>query len=143
MQTESKRIMAVDYGRKRIGIAISDEQRIAITPLPILYYTQKNFWKDFDSIIEKYQPGEIIIGNPVLADGSEGSLSYEISNFKRRLEKKFPHIKITLFDETYTSQVAVSIMEINRSKKLSPKKNKKKIDSVAAAVLLKDYLNQR
>ena len=97
---ESSRILAVDFGRKRVGLAISDDSQIAITTLPQLLFNERNFWTEFKSILLKYEPQKIVVGNPF-----EGMIQKEIKDFVRHVRKIFTG-DIVEWDESFSSKQA-------------------------------------
>ncbi len=135
---DEKRYLAIDYGTKRIGLALSD-------PLFTFAYSfktilnDKNLWKELEKIITEKSVKEIILGMPVREDGQKAALENEILKFKEHIQNKFK-IKVVLRDEQYTSVLAKrKIME--SVKKKSKRKNKALIDSSSAAILLQEYLD--
>lgn len=139
------RILAIDYGRKRTGMAISDESGIAITNLDIVDMTRQDAFEQVVQTIEKLNPGVVVIGKPVTLDGHESVLQKEIDQFEKALKKRFNSLKFIQWDETYTSQMAqTTLQQIQGSKKTSRQrrnKNKQKLDSLAAHFILRSYLD--
>ena len=134
----SERILAIDYGEKRIGIAISDPLKIFAIPLTTIL-NDKNFWDNFISIFEKYNIVEIILGYPLKEDGSKSSITLKIEKFEQKLRNRIKK-PVNLVDERYSSSIAAEqIIESVKSKK--KRRDKSLIDKNAAAVILSDYLN--
>ena len=138
------RVLAIDYGRKRTGVAITDESRIAINQLPILATHEPDFFDKLTAIIHEYSPSVIVLGFPYSEHEELTPVQNEILQFKNRLEKNFS-IEVTLFDESHTSLAAEEVIHaISGKKSLSKKKREKKkatLDSVAAGVILQGFLN--
>ena len=138
------RVLAIDYGRKRTGVAITDESRIAINQLPILATHEPDFFDKLTAIIREYSPSVIVLGFPYSEHEELTPVQNEILQFKNRLEKNFS-IEVTLFDESHTSLAAEEVIHaISGKKSLSKKKREKKkatLDSVAAGVILQGFLN--
>ena len=132
-------IMAIDFGRRRIGLAVTDETRLVIRPLDQIIFNRKNSWSNIQHSVERHSPQKIIIGEPCIPPGTSSPLTKEINEFKTHLQKLFPSIEIILFDESYSSKEADVILKKNATRRQDHRK--KKIDSVAAAVFLKRYLN--
>lgn len=129
------RIMAIDYGEKRVGIALSDPLGVIAQPLTtISVKSQKALFKQILEIIQQSDVGLIIIGNPLSHKGEATEMSKQISRFIKRL-KKMTDIEIKLWDERFTSQYAMNIM-----KEIKVKKQKDLIDQVAASIMLDEYL---
>lgn len=127
--------MAIDYGEKRVGIALSDPLGVIAQPLTtISVKSQKALFKQILEIIQQSDVGLIIIGNPLSHKGEATEMSKQISRFIKRL-KKMTDIEIKLWDERFTSQYAMNIM-----KEIKVKKQKDLIDQVAASIMLDEYL---
>lgn len=134
---EEARILAIDYGEKRIGIAITDPLNIFAYPL-ITIQNDKDFFNNLKSILTQYKVVKILIGNPIKEDGSISKLLVKIEELKNEIEQKF-NIPVILVDERYTSEIAKQrIIESVKSKK--KRKDKSLLDKNAAAVILEDYM---
>jgi putative Holliday junction resolvase len=133
-----KRILGIDYGARRVGIAITDPLLMFAYPLTTLQ-NDKNFWKNFLQLFEEYNIQKIVLGYPLKESGEKSSSTELIEKFKRELEKKVK-LPIILVDERYSSVIAKQqIIESVPSKK--KRRNKGLIDKNAAAVILKEYLD--
>lgn len=134
------KILSIDYGRKRIGLAITDPLRIIVSP----YKTIDNsgiddFIKELKSIILLENVKIIILGCPKENEQNKDIVS-EIMNIKSEIEK-ITGIELKIQDETYTSKNAINrMLEVGKSKKF--RKQKANIDSFAAAIILEEYLNE-
>lgn len=138
-QKNEERILAIDYGEKRIGIAITDPLNIFAYPLITLNNNQK-FWEEIKRIIQDYCVKKIIIGNPIKESGKDSRILPQIIKLKEELKMKFK-LPVELFDERYTSHIAKQRMiesETSRSKR----QKKGLLDKNSAAVLLEDYLRK-
>lgn len=134
---EYLRILAIDYGLKRVGFAITDPLRLFAYPLMTIK-RDKYFWDKFEQLFKDYQIELIVLGYPLKEDGSRSSSTELIEKFKTELEKK-KSVKIELVDERYSSSIAKErILESVPSKK--KRRNKNLVDMNAAAVILQDYL---
>ncbi len=138
-----KRILSIDFGLKRIGLAISDENQKIVLPLTTLNIPQPNqavslvvkFLQKNNFKIEK-----IILGNPLLLSGKEGQMSQQVKNFKEKLQKKLPaSIPIILWDERLSSSQAEKMLKNDFSRK----KRSQKIDPIAAMIILQNYLDSQ
>ena len=132
------RIVGIDYGRKRTGIAVTDPLRIIAGGLETVATSEVEKW------IERYIAAEpvdrIVVGCPAMPDGSESDvLTCYVQPFVNRLKKKFPDMKIEMFDERYTSKLAVRAM-IDGGMKKKDRRNKANIDKLSATILLQGYL---
>lgn len=132
-----ERILAIDFGEKRIGIAVTDPLKIFAYPLTTINNDLK-FLDRLKEIITQYSVTKIILGIPLREDGSETVISRKVMNFKSTVEKEL-NIEIELVDERYSSQIAKDrIIESVVSKK--KRRDKSLLDKNAAAVILEDWL---
>lgn len=129
------RVMAIDYGKKRVGIALSDPLGVIAQPLTsIKVKSQKELFRQIIKIIQESEVGLIIIGNPLSHKGEATEMSDEISRFIKRLKKRI-NTEIKLWDERFTSQYAMNIL-----KAMKVKKQKGLVDQVAASIMLDEFL---
>lgn len=137
MSLEKKRIVGIDFGEKRIGIAITDPLGIFAQPLTTLLNDDK-FWKGLESILAQYDIAEIVVGYPLKESGDKGEITGKIDQFVKTLEKKFK-VPVELADERYSSGIAKErvIASVTSKKK---RRDKGLIDKNAAAVILEDYM---
>ena len=136
-----RRILAIDYGRKRIGLAISDE--LGLTAQPLATLTRTNRQSDFRRLREVcrvHEIARIIVGHPLHMTGEAGSMADEAARFAERLKKALG-IEVELLDERLTSWEAEQTVGETRSS--SRRKRREPLDDVAAAVLLRDYLERQ
>lgn len=134
---EHLRILAIDYGEKRVGFAITDPLRLFAYPLMTIK-RDKNFWDKFEQLFKDYSIEIIVLGYPIKEDGSRSKSTELVEKFKTELEKK-KSLKIELVDERYSSSIAKErILESVPSKK--KRRDKNLVDMNAAAVILQDYL---
>lgn len=135
----TRRILAIDYGRKRMGLALSDELRLTAQPLLVLVRTnRRNDLRRLREICRKHGVARILVGHPLHITGESGEMADEAAQFAARLQKELG-IEVQLADERLTSWEAEQIA----AQRNSPKRRKKSpIDDVAAAVLLREYLDR-
>jgi len=132
-----KKILAIDFGERRIGIAISDrKQTFAFPKLTIDTSKTPNFLQKIQALVKKENIGKIVIGNPVKIDGKDSNKSKKIKAFSEKI-KKMVDVPIQFWDESYTTEKAKNIL--HRSGK-SFKENKYKLDQIAASLILEEYL---
>ena len=136
------RLLGIDPGKKRIGLAISDEDKLVSTPLKTIMKKKKfNFIKEIKEIIEENNIKGIVVGNPLNMDGSKGSSSQSSNDFARNLSNNIS-IPVTMWDERLSSEGAFKLssnIEVNTSKKIE------KLDQNAASFILQgalDYLKR-
>src|SRR5579864_3077666 len=134
---EPARILAIDYGRRRIGLAISDE--LGITAVPVATVERKNRQEDIRRLREvarKYKITLIIIGSPLHLAGHAGEMAKEAARFASRIKKELG-LPVELRDERLTSWEAEQTLKENSGRK----SKKTHLDSVAAAILLRGFLD--
>ena len=135
---KKSRILGVDPGGKRIGIAISDENKIVATPYTtIIKENYTNMISQISKIVEEYKIDGIVVGNPINMDGSEGPSSQSAKDLAKNLSKDITE-NITLWDERLSSQGAFNLsneLAINSSKKV------KKLDENSAQFILQGALD--
>jgi putative Holliday junction resolvase len=132
------RIIGLDIGTKYIGIAISDETNQLAIPYDV--YKRVGIKKDliyFDSLIKKLNVEKIIVGYPVYLDGKESRMSEYVKKFFYKIRNRWDGVRVILWDETLTTEEAEDI--IFELRKKNKKKDKLK-DKIAAALILKTYL---
>lgn len=137
-----KRIIAIDFGTARVGVAMSDELHIAIRTLPTLLYTKPDFWIRLLSIIKSNDVGCVVLGVPY-EENEEHPMRLPIENFESKLTQwlNTENIAIPIMhqDEAYSSKNAVTtMMEIGTKKK--KRTTKGIVDGFAAAIILRDYI---
>ena len=134
------RILAIDYGRKRCGVAVTDILKIAANGLPTV--ATKEILKFIKDYCAKEDVEEIVIGQPkTLRNEPSESMKY-INPFLGQLRKELPDMKVTMFDERFTSSIAHREMLAAGMKK-SDRQRKELADEMAATIILTDYLQSR
>lgn len=132
------RIIAIDYGEKRVGIAVSDPLKMFAIPI-VTIKNDKNFWSELNKVFNKYNVEVIVLGYPLKENGEKSSITELVEKFSYELKKKFSQ-EIVLVDERYSSSIAEQqIIASVKSKK--KRQNKGLVDQNAAAVILTDYLS--
>lgn len=138
-ETKPRRILALDYGRKRIGLALSDEVGLTARPLTILLRTnRRNDLRRLREICRRNGVVHIIVGHPLHMTGAAGEMADEAARFSDRLRKELG-IAVELVDERLTSWEAERMTAEIKAK---PRKGRA-LDDVAAAILLRDYLERK
>ena len=134
------RIAAIDFGLKRIGLAISDERLVMALPLKVvpagktLQESADNVWQALNDYRQSLT--RLIVGLPLLFSGAEGEIAKIVREFGTLLKEK-SHCEIIYFDERLTSAMAEKAF---KSQQISRKKRKGLVDPAAACILLQDYL---
>lgn len=131
------RILAIDYGLKRTGIAVTDPLQIIATGLTTIESPRLiDFLKKY---FEKEQVEKIIIGEPKNLDDSDTHATALVRNAIEKMTKAFPGIPVEKADERYTSKMAVQAM-IDMGMKKKQRRNKALVDEIAATIILQEYL---
>ncbi len=132
------KFFGIDYGLRRIGLAVSDELGIIARGIcTIDLKSEKNPVSKIHSIIEENMPDEIIIGYPYRQSGEKGSLTVHVDAFVKDL-KKLIDIPIILVDESFSTEKAYESLKQRGYKQ---KKSKKHVDRIAACHILQSYMN--
>lgn len=134
------RILAIDYGVKRTGIAVTDELQIIGSGLTtVLSETVINFLKDYFS---KENVVKVLIGEPKQMNGLDSESTPIIEKFVNDFITAFPEMPIVRVDERFTSKMAFQTM-IDSGLKKKQRQNKALVDEIAATILLQDYLTRK
>ncbi len=134
------RIMAMDYGEKRVGVAMSDPLGIIAQPLDTIEIrTRQDLIPILKDLIIKNQVNLLLIGNPLDHKGNPTRMSGQINDFVAAFRKECS-VEIKLWDERFTSRLAEQSV---RDHGIQPRESKKKIDAIAAAIILSEYLARR
>jgi len=131
------RLLAIDYGLKRVGIAVTDTLQIIASPLT----TVPN--KELKSFLSKYIEDEnvekVIIGLPKNLKNEDTHATQPVLKFIDQFKKRFPNIPIITIDERFTSKMAFqSLIDSGASKKT--RRKKENIDQISASIILQDYM---
>ena len=133
------RIISIDYGAKRTGLAVTDPLQIIATGLTTVESKQLiSFLKDY---FAREEVELIIIGEPKNWDDTDTHATPLVEKIIKQLEKNFPKIPIKKVDERYTSKMAKDAMLEMGLKKMQ-RRNKKLVDEIAATILLQEYMRR-
>ena len=134
------RILGIDYGRKRTGIAVTDPLQIVAGNLATVpTHTLMSFIKDY---ITREQVDRIIIGQPTHLNGDPSESMKYITPFVKQLHKELPDMPVVMYDERFTSTIAHRAM-IDGGMKKSDRRDKSRVDAIAATIILNDYLQSK
>jgi putative Holliday junction resolvase len=135
-----RRILALDVGSKRIGVAVSDPLGITAQGLDTIQRQNKRKdWEALGEVLKKYQVAEIVVGLPLRLSGAEGTQSEKMRQFAEDLKAKFK-LPVHLWDERWTSTEANRLL---RETNLSIEKRGKAVDRMAAILILQSWLASR
>ena len=131
------RILCIDYGAKRTGLAVTDPMKIiasglaAVDTKDLLFFLKKYFQQEVVDLI--------LIGEPKNLDDSDTHATPLVNQFIKKLQKEFPSVPVEKIDERYTSKMATrAALEMGMKKK--DRRNKKNIDEIAATIMLQEHL---
>ncbi len=130
--------MAIDYGGKRTGIAVTDEMQIIASGLTTV--ATKNIFTFLENYLKTEKVSKIIVGEPKRMNNEASSIGAEINKFVEKLTKLYPQIEIIRIDERFTSKIAFQTM-IDSGLKKKQRQNKALVDEIAATILLQDYMS--
>ncbi|MCC8175928.1 MAG: Holliday junction resolvase RuvX [Bacteroidales bacterium] len=134
------RLLAIDYGRRRCGIAATDPLRIVANGVTTVPSATLIEW--IKSYVAKEQVDEIIVGLPTTLRGEPSESMRYITPAINRLKKELPQIPVTFFDERFTSALAHRAMIDGGMKKMA-RRDKAAVDEISATIILNDYLQSK
>ena len=135
------RTIGIDYGRARVGLAVSDPLGIFASPLETVPATK------IIDYLQKYAAGgqtieRFVVGWPLNLDGRPAQAAADVEAFLKRLRKAFPTVPVELEDERFTSVLAHRAM-IDGGMKKSERRDKASVDKISAAIILQSYLDKK
>jgi len=133
------RIIAIDYGLKRTGIAVTDPLKIIASPLVTIPTENLIDWLKDYFVSEKVE--RIVIGMPTKLDQSDTHTTVPVKKLIQSLKTHFPEFPLSEIDERFTSKIAMQSMVLSGMKKKNRQK-KENIDKISAAIILQSYLDQ-
>ncbi len=135
-----ERLIGIDYGRKRVGVAVSDPLGIFASPLEtvpsakIIDYLKK--YTESESVVR------FVVGYPVNMNGKPSEAAADVDIFLKQLSRHFPAVPVSLEDERFTSVLAHRAM-IDGGMKYSDRRDKNSVDRISAALILQSYLDKK
>ena len=134
------RIMAIDYGTKRVGLAVTDPQQLIATGLDTVHA------KDVFSYLKNYTSKEMVscfvVGEPKQLSAEDSQVKIHIDRFINRLKKNFPGIPVERYDERFTSRMASKTLLMSGLKK-KDRQNKALVDMTSAIIILQSYMGRK
>jgi putative holliday junction resolvase len=134
------RILAIDYGRKRVGLAVTDPLQIIATRLETV--SSALIWNFLDSYFAREQVDRVVIGYPVQLNNQPSEALNYINPFIKAFTRKYPSVPVELADERFTSRLAQRAM-IDGGLKKSDRQNKALVDGISATIILQSWLEQK
>lgn len=132
----SSRILAIDYGEKRIGLALSDPLQIISRPYLVLENQGEAVYEEIEQIIRNENVGKVVLGLPVNLEGDDTRKTSEVKEFARKLISVIS-VPLEYWDERYST---VEAHKMIKRMKIDSQKARKIIDKIAASIILEDYL---
>lgn len=135
------RILSIDYGRKRTGLAVSDPLHIiagALETVPT--HTLMDYLKAY---VASHEVEMIVVGMPLQMDGQPSESYIYIRPFVDRLRREMPHMRIEMFDERFTSQIALRTMIDGGVPKKRRREDKGLVDRISATIILQGYMDSK
>jgi len=134
------KVLGIDYGEKRVGVAISDSLQIIASPLTTI--NTKQFFLFLIELLQKEDIDRFVVGEPKNLDGTATDSTEMTENFVEKLSIKYPNIPIKRIDERFTSKIAKqSILDAGIKK--SKRRDKRLVDKVSAAIILQSHLDSK
>lgn len=134
------KVLAIDYGIKRTGLALSDEMEIFAFGLKTVDTSQ--LLDAVKDLIAKEKIGTLVLGEPKRLNNESSDTTKMVLGFKRKLEESFPDIPVKMVDERFTSKIAqASLLESGVKKK--DRQNKALLDTISATLILQAYLEMK
>ena len=135
------RILSIDYGKKRTGLAVTDPLQIIAGGLGTVETSV--LYEYIEAYIQREQVERIVIGKPMQPNGHPSENMVRVENFYNRWRKAHPEIPIEYYDERFTSVLAHRAMIDGGVKKKTRRENKGLVDEISATIILQDYLQSR
>ncbi len=134
------RILSIDYGTKRTGLAVTDPLQIIANGLDTI--STSELFPYLENYLQAEDVSTIVVGEPLYPDGNPAQIHHLVVGFVRKLKKLYPAIEVVMWDERFTSVEAKEIILQSGAKK-KKRRDKGLVDKVAAVLILQDYLEQK
>ncbi len=135
------RILAIDYGKKRTGIAVTDPLCIIANGLATV--STSELFEFLSQYITKESVGQIVIGKPIQPNGQPSENLARVEQFVNRWRKIHPELLIDYYDERFTSVIAHQAMITGGVKKKTRREDKGLVDEISATIILQDYMKSK
>ncbi len=134
------RILAIDYGNKRVGIAVTDPLQIIATPLDTIH--SKDLLTYLKAYLLKEEVEALVVGLPQTLTGKATDVTSAVVGLVRKLQKEFPNLPVHTVDERFTSRMAKQAMLAGGVKKMD-RRDKAMVDRISATIILQSFLDSR
>lgn len=143
MREAAGALLGIDFGQRTVGLAVGHKLTGSARPLdPIRYRDSENLMTSLDSVMRQWRPALIVIGLPLAGDGSESDMSQCVRDFAAQLENQQAGIDIRFQDERLSSHAAAERHATRRQQGRAKRSDAKRLDSVAAAVILESWMGE-
>ncbi|HET6243088.1 MAG: Holliday junction resolvase RuvX [Bacteroidetes bacterium] len=134
------RVLAIDFGSKRVGLAVTDSLQIIATGLTTVHSKDViNYLKEY---FKKEKVDCVVIGEPKKLDNTPSDIAVQVEAFVKNFKKNFPDVKVERVDERFTSKMAFQTM-IDSGLRKKARQNKALVDEISATIILQSYLESR
>ncbi len=134
------RILAVDYGKKRVGLAVTDPSQIIANRLTTV--PTHTLWDFLEDYFKKEKVETVIVGYPKQMNNTASEAVTYINPFLKKFQQKYPDIQLKITDERFTSRMAFQTM-IDGGLKKQKRQDKGMVDAISATIILQNYLEQK
>ena len=134
------RILAIDYGKKRVGLAVSDPSQLIANKLATV--STNSLWDFLQTYFQEQVVDEVVVGYPKQLNNQASEAVNYINPFLQKFQKKYPDMVLKLAAERFTSKMAFQSM-IDGGLKKKARRNKALVDSISATIILQGYMEQR
>ncbi|SEF88406.1 putative holliday junction resolvase [Sphingobacterium lactis] len=134
------RLMAFDYGTKRIGVAVTDSLQLIATALKTVHPV--DVWTFLETYLQTEQVETFVVGKPLQMDGTASESAQHVTGFVRKLRKTYPQIPVVEVDERFTSKMASQAIAASGMKK-HKRQDKQLVDQVSAVIILQTYMERK
>ena len=135
------RILAIDYGKKRTGLAVTDTLRIIANGLATI--PTSDIFDYLTQYVAKESVDQLVIGKPIQPNGQPSENLARVENFVNRWRKLHPEMPIDYYDERFTSVIAHQAMIAGGVKKKTRREDKGLVDEISATIILQDYMRSK
>lgn len=134
------RILAIDFGRKRVGLAVTDPEQIIANRLTTV--STHTIWEFLKEYFQKESVETVVVGYPKQMNNEASDAVRYINPFLKKFQKIYPDLKLEITDERFTSKIAFQTM-IDGGLKKQKRQNKAMVDAISATIILQGYLEQK
>ena len=135
------RILSIDYGKKRTGVAVTDPLRIIANGLATI--PTSDIFDYLTQYLAKESVDQLVIGKPIQPNGQPSENLARVENFVNRWRKLHPEMPIDYYDERFTSVIAHQVMIAGGVKKKTRREDKGLVDEISATIILQDYMRSK